>query len=47
VFLTNRRTNGRQPDIRDVAPTVLTLFGVPVPHYMEGHALIPVEGDGR
>jgi len=47
VFLSNRRTNGRQPDIRDVAPTVLTLFGVPVPHYMEGHALIPVEGDGR
>jgi bisphosphoglycerate-independent phosphoglycerate mutase (AlkP superfamily) len=40
VFLCNRPTNGRQPDIRDLAPTVLTLFGVPAPPYMEGAALL-------
>jgi predicted AlkP superfamily phosphohydrolase/phosphomutase len=46
VFLCNRPTNGRQPDIRDIAPTVLTLFGVPVPAYMKGQSLIDAPGAG-
>jgi predicted AlkP superfamily phosphohydrolase/phosphomutase len=44
IFFCNTPINGRQPDIRDIAPTVLTLFGVPVPPYMEGHSLITPKG---
>jgi predicted AlkP superfamily phosphohydrolase/phosphomutase len=40
IFFCNRPINGHQPDIRDVAPTVLSLFGVPVPAYMDGQPLI-------
>jgi predicted AlkP superfamily phosphohydrolase/phosphomutase len=40
IFFCNRPITGRQPDIRDIAPTVLSLFGVPVPAYMDGHSLI-------
>jgi predicted AlkP superfamily phosphohydrolase/phosphomutase len=40
IFLCNRPTNGHAPDIRDVAPTVLQLFGVEVPAYMEGKPLL-------
>ncbi len=29
------------PGIEDMAPTVLRLFGVEVPRWMEGYALIP------
>ena len=40
IFFCNRPITGRQPDIRDIAPTVLRLFGVPVPGYMDGQSLI-------
>jgi predicted AlkP superfamily phosphohydrolase/phosphomutase len=40
IFFCNRPTNGHAPDIRDVAPTVLRLFGVAVPAYMEGKPLL-------
>jgi predicted AlkP superfamily phosphohydrolase/phosphomutase len=40
IFFCNRATNGHAPDIRDVAPTVLRLFGVAVPAYMEGKPLL-------
>jgi len=43
VFFCNRPINGKAPDIRDIAPTVLTLFGVEVPAYMKGEPLIPEE----
>jgi len=29
-----------KPDIKDIAPTVLQLFGVPVPSYMKGKRLV-------
>lgn len=40
ILFCNRSINGHSPDIRDLAPTVLTLFGVGVPAYMEGQPLI-------
>jgi predicted AlkP superfamily phosphohydrolase/phosphomutase len=40
IFFCSRPTNGHAPDIRDVAPTVLRLFGVEVPAYMEGKPLL-------
>jgi len=41
VFFCNRSINGKAPDIKDIAPTVLKLFGVEVPSYMDGEPLIP------
>lgn len=43
VFLCNRPLNGKAPDIRDIAPTVLKLFGVEIPSYMKGESLLPEE----
>jgi predicted AlkP superfamily phosphohydrolase/phosphomutase len=40
VFFFSRKTSQRAPSIMDVAPTVLTLFGLPVPAYMDGHSLV-------
>lgn len=31
----------RRPQIADLAPTVLELFGVPAPRYMDGRSLVP------
>ncbi|GAC1467661.1 MAG: alkaline phosphatase family protein [Isosphaeraceae bacterium] len=31
-------------DLRDIAPTVLKMFGLPLPAYMEGHPLVPLHG---
>ena len=44
IFFCNRPTNGHAPDIRDVAPTVLRLFGVDIPAYMEGKPLLDDPG---
>jgi predicted AlkP superfamily phosphohydrolase/phosphomutase len=39
VLLTNRRIRASgQPGLVDLAPTILRLFGVPVPAYMDGQA---------
>lgn len=40
IFFSNRAINGHHPDIRDIAPTVLALFGVDIPPYMRGTQLI-------
>jgi predicted AlkP superfamily phosphohydrolase/phosphomutase len=40
IFFCNRAINGKAPDIRDIAPTVLKLFGVEIPPYMEGKPLM-------
>jgi predicted AlkP superfamily phosphohydrolase/phosphomutase len=40
VFFFSRKIDGKAPSIMDVAPTVLTLFGLPVPGHMDGHPLI-------
>ena len=36
VLFSNRKFTADQPGIMDIAPTVLNVFGVPVPRYMEG-----------
>jgi predicted AlkP superfamily phosphohydrolase/phosphomutase len=40
VLFSNRRLKVEKPDIKDIAPTVLGLFGVPVPAYMKGKRLV-------
>jgi arylsulfatase A-like enzyme len=45
VFFCNRAINGKAPDIKDIAPTVLKLFGVDIPHYMVGEPLLPAHSE--
>jgi predicted AlkP superfamily phosphohydrolase/phosphomutase len=40
VLFVNREINTSSPDIKDIAPTVLKLFGVDIPKYMKGKPLI-------
>lgn len=40
VLLCNRTIQSVDPHIRDIAPTVLSVFSVPVPSYMEGKAFL-------
>jgi predicted AlkP superfamily phosphohydrolase/phosphomutase len=39
VFWCNRAINTEQPNIMDIAPTALDLFGLPIPKYMQGAPL--------
>ena len=39
VFWCNRKIATDRPNLMDIAPTTLDLFGVPVPGYMQGRAL--------
>jgi predicted AlkP superfamily phosphohydrolase/phosphomutase len=43
VFYFNRKTGSKSPSIMDVAPTVLNLFGLPVPPHMDGRTLLSPE----
>ncbi|MBI4229133.1 MAG: alkaline phosphatase family protein [Deltaproteobacteria bacterium] len=45
VLFVNRKINTKNPDIKDIAPTVLKLFGVDVPKYMKGRPLIQTAKD--
>ena len=51
VFWCNREINTDEPNILDLAPTVLDLFGVDAPRYMQGTNLfgpaMPREGQVR
>ncbi|MEW6742776.1 MAG: alkaline phosphatase family protein [Planctomycetota bacterium] len=44
VFFCNRKINTTTPAITDIAPTVLSLFGVTPPPYMKGRCLLDDEG---
>ncbi len=44
VFWCNREVNTEEPNIMDIAPTALDLFGVPIPKYMQG---APLFGDRK
>jgi predicted AlkP superfamily phosphohydrolase/phosphomutase len=39
VLFSSRRLEGRDPHIIDIAPTVLSLFGLEVPGYLQGRSL--------
>jgi bisphosphoglycerate-independent phosphoglycerate mutase (AlkP superfamily) len=45
VLFCNRAIAAEQPRLLDIAPTVLDLFGVPVPEHMDGRVLSIGEGD--
>ena len=40
VLYCNRKLEGEDPGLEDMAPTALTMFGLPVPRHMEGKALL-------
>jgi predicted AlkP superfamily phosphohydrolase/phosphomutase len=40
VFFSSQKINTKSPSIMDIAPTVLTLFGLPVPAHMDGRLLV-------
>jgi predicted AlkP superfamily phosphohydrolase/phosphomutase len=40
VFFFSRKIEAKTPSIMDVAPTVLTLFGLPIPGHMDGRPLV-------
>lgn len=44
VFFCNRKISVDDPHIMDMAPTVLELFGVKIPSYMNGKSLISEKG---
>ena len=44
VFWCNRAVAKEQPELVDIAPTVLDLFGVPIPGYMKGTPLFSEQG---
>ena len=41
VFWCNRKIDVENADLIDIAPTVLDLFGVEIPGYMQGKAAVP------
>jgi len=40
ILFTNRKLKGKKPHITDIAPTVLDLFSIKVPAYMEGQVIL-------
>ena len=40
VLFCNRKIKKAEPDMLDLAPTALGLFGIKVPAYMEGESLL-------
>jgi predicted AlkP superfamily phosphohydrolase/phosphomutase len=40
VLFTNRRCDAPNPGLEDMAPTILRLFGIDAPAWMEGRALL-------
>ena len=40
IFFANKRVIKDNPDIRDIGPTILNVFGVDIPGYMQGEPLI-------
>ncbi|MBC8204446.1 alkaline phosphatase family protein [bacterium] len=40
VFFSNRKITADNPNLRDIGPTTLELYGIPVPGYMDGKPLM-------
>jgi predicted AlkP superfamily phosphohydrolase/phosphomutase len=47
VLFCNRRLDSSDAGIADLAPTILSLFGVKAPGYMEGRSLLPASEDAE
>ena len=47
VIWCNRKLNTDEPNIMDLAPTVLDQFGVDIPRYMQGHPLFGARPEGQ
>jgi predicted AlkP superfamily phosphohydrolase/phosphomutase len=48
VFFCNRKIESEQPRLMDLGPTVLDLFGVDVPHHMDGKPLsVSIPGNSK
>jgi arylsulfatase A-like enzyme len=47
ILFCNRPVETASPRLIDVAPTVLSLFGVPVPDYMDGKPMIIGEAGAK
>jgi predicted AlkP superfamily phosphohydrolase/phosphomutase len=45
IFFCNRKVEGEAVSIMDVGPTVLDLFGVPVPEYCDGKPVLPEKAE--
>lgn len=45
IFFINRKIAPERISIMDIAPSVLDLFGVPVPPYCDGKSFLPRKGD--
>lgn len=43
IFFCTQKINTTSPSIMDIAPTVLTLFGLEIPPHMDGHSLIDTQ----
>ena len=41
ILYCNRRIEAEQPSIIDIGPTILDLFGVPIPAYCDGKSMMP------
>ena len=46
ILFCNRRIQAEQPYLMDIGPTVLTMFGLSVPKYMDGKSLDVAESNG-
>ncbi len=47
VLFCNRRIKTEHPRLIDIGPTILAMFGVPVPKHMDGRPLAVAEADGE
>ena len=45
ILFCNHPIQSKNPRLLDIAPTVLGLFGVPAPEYMDGQALVVGESE--
>jgi predicted AlkP superfamily phosphohydrolase/phosphomutase len=39
ILVSNRKIDTQTPSVKDIAPTVIQYFGIPVPDDIDGHAL--------
>ena len=45
IFFCSQKIEGKDIGIMDIGPTVLDLFGVPVPDYCDGKPVLPEKAE--